>query len=241
MLDFRLTVDDSRLDREGEGDLVNRKSKIVNRPSEEVIRIGASGDLRKFLTKNFFTDWHIKWYNIPYQAKAPVYWPLQSANRCYGFVLFHEKIDKTTLYTLQRDYLDYKIKGLQQRIGDLTGEMERLQGSRRKAVARDVADLRETLTEVEAFAKTMARIVREGYEPDPNWIDDRIILRMAPLWELIPLWEKYPKKHWKRLQKGEYDWSHIALHYWPERVREACRENKSYAIAHGHPEWYDGT
>jgi hypothetical protein len=240
MLDFRLTVDDSRLDREGEGDLVNRKSKIVNRPSEEVIRIGASGDLRKFLTKNFFTDWHIKWYNIPYQAKAPVYWPLQSANRCYGFVLFHEKIDKTTLYTLQRDYLDYKIKGLQQRIGDLTGEMERLQGSRRKAVARDVADLRETLTEVEAFAKTMARIVREGYEPDPNWIDDRVILRMAPLWELIPLWEKYPKKHWKRLQKGEYDWSHIALHYWPERVREACKENKSYAIAHGHEEWYEG-
>jgi hypothetical protein len=241
MLDFRLTVDDLRLDREGEGDLVNRKSKIVNRPSEEVIRIGASGDLRKFLTKVFFTDWHIKWYNIPYQAKAPVYWPLQSANRRYGFVLFHEKIDKTTLYTLQRDYLDYKIKGLQQRIGDLTVEMDGLQGSQRKAVARDVAKLRETLTEVEAFAKTMARIVREGYEPDPNWIDDRIILRMAPLWELVPLWEKYPKKHWKRLQKGEYDWSHIALHYWPERVREACRENKSYAIAHGHPEWYDGT
>ena len=208
--------------------------------AQEVISEGTGGDLRKFLTKDFFTDWHIKWYNIPYQAKAPVYWPLQSANRRYGFVLFHEQIDKTTLYTLQRDYLDYKIKGLQQRIGDLTGEMERLQGSRRKAVARDVADLRETLTEVESFAKTMARIVREGYEPEPNWIDDRVILRMAPLWELVPLWEKYPKKHWTRLQEGEYDWSHIALHYWPERVREACKENKSYAIAHGHLEWYKG-
>jgi hypothetical protein len=86
----------------------------------------------------------------------------------------------------------------------------------------------------------MARVVREGYEPEPNWIDDRVILRMAPLWELIPLWEKYPKKHWRRLQEGEYDWSHIAMNYWPERVREACKENKSYAIAHGHPEWYEG-
>jgi hypothetical protein len=33
---------------------------------------------------------------------------------------------------------------------------------------------------------------------------------------------------------GEYDWSHIALHYWPDR------ENTSYAIAHRHPEWYAG-
>jgi hypothetical protein len=205
-----------------------------------VIRVGAGGDLRKFLSRDFFNDWHIKWYNIPYQAKAPVYWPLQSADRRYGFVLFHEKIDKTTLYTLQRDYLDYKISGLEQRIGDLTGELDGLQGSRRKAVARDVAGLRETLAEIEAFAETMARIVRGGYEPEPNWIDDRVILRMAPLWELVPLWAKYPKKHWQRLQDGEYDWSHIAMHYWPERVREACRENKSYAIAHGHPEWYEG-
>jgi hypothetical protein len=208
--------------------------------TQEVISEGAGGDLRKFLTKDFFTDWHIKWYSIPYQAKAPVYWPLQSADRSYGFVLFHEKIDKTTLYVLQRDYLDYKLNGLRQRIDDLTARMEGLEGSAQKRVARQIQDLNETLEEVEAFAKTMARVVREGYESEPNWIDDRVILRMAPLWELVPLWEKYPKKHWRRLQEGEYDWSHIAMNYWPERVREACKENKSYAIAHGHPEWYEG-
>jgi hypothetical protein len=230
--DLRLTIDDSKI--------VNRKSKIVNPPSREVIDVGAGGDLRKFLSRDFFTDWHIKWYNIPYQAKAPVYWPLQSADRSYGFVLFHEKIDNTTLYTLQRDYLDYKVSGLEQQIGDLTQDLDDKKGSERKKIARRVADLRETLAEVEAFAETMARIVREGYEPEPNWIDDRVILRMAPLWELVPLWAKYPKKHWTRLQEGEYDWSHIAMHYWPERVREACRENKSYAIAHGHEEWYEG-
>jgi len=208
--------------------------------AQEVIGEGAGGDLRQFLTKDFFTDWHIKWYSIPYQAKAPVYWPLQSADRSYGFVLFHETIDKTTLYVLQRDYLDYKLNGLRQRIDDLTARMEGLEGSAQKRVARQIQGLNETLEEIEEFAKTMARIVREGYEPEPNWIDDRVILRMAPLWELIPLWEKHPKKHWKRLREGEYDWSHIAMNYWPERVREACKENKSYAIAHGHPEWYEG-
>jgi hypothetical protein len=239
MLDFRLTIDDLRLDREGEGDLVNRKSQIANRPSEEVIRIGAGGDLRKFLERDFFTKWHVKWYSVS-RRKAPVYWPLQSARRSYGFYIFHEKLEGTTLYTLQLDYLDYKLNGLRQQIGDLTAQLEGLEGSRRKRVARDVESLGETLAEIEAFAKSMARIVREGYEPAPDWIDDGVILRMAPLWELIPIWKSEPKKYWGRLQKGEYDWSHIALHYWPERVREACRANKSYAIAHGHEEWYAG-
>jgi hypothetical protein len=207
--------------------------------SEEVITEGAGGDLRRFLSKKYFTDWHFKWYSVS-RRKAAVYWPLQSENLSYGFVLFHEKIEETTLYVLQRDYLDVKINGLRQRIGDLTARQKDLEGSARKHIARQIQELNETLEEIETFAKTMGRIVREGYEPQPNWIDDGVILRMAPLWELIPIWKKYPKKYWKRLQEGEYDWSHIAMNYWPDRVREACRENRSYAIAHGHPEWYQG-
>lgn len=27
---------------------------------------------------------------------------------------------------------------------------------------------------------------------------------------------------------------------WPERVKKACKANKSFAIAHGHEEWYEG-
>lgn len=207
--------------------------------AREVIAEGAGGDLRQFLSKKYFTDWHFKWYSVS-RRKTAVYWPVQSANLSYGFVLFHEKIDETTLYVLQREYLDYKLNGLRQRIGDLAAREQSLDGSARKRVAREIQELNGTLEEVETFAKTIDRIVREGYEPQPNWIDDGVILRMAPLWELIPIWSSEPKKYWKRLQEGEYDWSHIAMNYWPERVREACRENKSYAIAHGHPEWYEG-
>jgi len=79
----------------------------------------------------------------------------------------------------------------------------------------------------------MDRIVREGYEPAPDWIDDGVLLRMAPLWELIPIWSAEPKKHWERLQKGDFDWSHIAMRYWPDRVKEKCKADKSFAIAHG--------
>jgi hypothetical protein len=29
-----------------------------------------------------------------------------------------------------------------------------------------------------------------------------------------------------------------AMNHWTDRVPEACKENKSYAIAHGREEWY---
>jgi hypothetical protein len=215
----------------------NADTEHAIRNTRDVIEAGAGGDLRRFLERDFFTKWHVTnaWYR-----KRPVYWPLQSAKRSYGFVLFHERIDKSTLYILQRDYLDHKLNGLQLQIGDLRGQAETLSGAARKRVERQIDGAAQLLEEVTAFTQTMEQIVRDGYEPEPNWMDDGVILRMAPLWELIPIWWREPKKYWERLQRGDYDWSHIAMHYWPERVKEACKTNKSFTIAHGHEEWYEG-
>lgn len=205
--------------------------------ADAVIAAGANGDLRHFLERDYFVNYHVKqdWYR-----KRPVYWWLQSAKRSYGFVLFHEKIDAATLYVLQRDYLDAKRNGLRLEIEDLKARLATQTGRDAKQTQRRIDQAAKVLEEIDDFAKTMARIVQEGYEPQPNWIDDGVILRMAPLWELIPIWKAEPQQYWERLQAGEYDWSHIAMHYWPERVREACRSNKSFAIAHDHESWYEG-
>lgn len=202
---------------------------------QEVIAEGAKGNLRKFLSRTFFTKWHFKWYR-----KRPVYWPLQSAGRSYGFVLFHERVGRETLYSLQRDYLDYKRNAVRNTLGDLLARHEGLSGREAKRVEREIEEATKLLNELTQFSETMGRIAREGYEPEENWIDDGVILRLAPLWELIPIWYREPKKYWERLQNGEYDWSHIAMRYWPERVKEKCGTNKSFAIAHGHEEWYEG-
>jgi hypothetical protein len=42
------------------------------------------------------------------------------------------------------------------------------------------------------------------------------------------------------LAEGKYDRSHTAMRYWPDRVGEKCKTNKSYAIAHGRTELYGG-
>ena len=194
----------------------------------EVIRIGADGDLRKFLSRDFFTKHHFRWYR-----KRPVYWPLQSAKRSYGFVLFHENVDRNTLYVLQRDYLDHKLNGLRLEIGDLQGQLANLSGTARKRMERQIDSDTQLLEELTEFAKALERVVRQGYRPEDNWIDDGVILRLAPLWELIPIWRSEPKKYWRRLEGGDLDWSHIAKHYWPDRVLEKCKTNKSFAIAHG--------
>jgi len=204
--------------------------------AQEVIQQAAGGDLRKFLEKDFFTQHHIKQYR-----KRPVYWPIQSSKRSYGFVLFHEKIDRNTFYALQQEpYLPTKRRAVQLRLEELSKKVLTAQGAARKPIEKEMDELRQLAEELAQFAKDLEAITRGGYEPETDWIDDGVILRMAPLWSVIPLWKSEPKKYWEELVAGKYDWSHIAMKYWPERVKQACKKNKSYAIAHGHEEWYEG-
>jgi len=213
--------------------------------AKEVIQ-EATGDssttsLRKFLERDFLTKWHMKWYK-----KRPIYWPIQSPNRSYGFVIFHEKITKDTFYEIQRKpYLEAKINAVRYQLEEIEGQLGSAQGARRRSLEKQLDQTRKLLDELAEFAQTLERITLgsdglPGYTPEENWIDDGVILRIAPLWEVIPIWKSEPKKFWERLQDGQYDWSHIAMHYWPNRCLEQCRTNKSYAIAHGLEELYEG-
>ena len=46
-------------------------------------------------------------------------------------------------------------------------------------------------------------------------------------------WQKELKTKWAELVKGKYDWAHLAMHLWPERVVPKCATDRSLAIAHG--------
>jgi hypothetical protein len=41
------------------------------------------------------------------------------------------------------------------------------------------------------------------------------------------------KAQWDELVTGKYDWPHLAMHLWPERVVPKCAKDRSLAIAHG--------
>ena len=72
------------------------------------------------------------------------------------------------------------------------------------------------------------------YIPDLN---DGVLVNAAGLWPLLfPQWRD-PKKWWTELSaaKGrkDYDWSRLAMRYWPERVDGKCRVDASLGVAHG--------
>src|SRR5690606_4165593 len=48
---------------------------------------------------------------------------------------------------------------------------------------------------------------------------------------------------WDALCEGKYDWAHLAMHLWPERVVAKCARDRSLAIAHGLEEvfWLEGS
>ncbi len=79
---------------------------------------------------------------------------------------------------------------------------------------------------------------------NPN-LDDGVIINFAPLWRLVPqnkAWQKELKTTWDALCEGKYDWAHLAMHLWPDRVVPKCAKDRSLAIAHRLEEvfWAEG-
>ncbi len=187
--------------------------------------------LRDYLSTKFFKD-HIKRYR-----KRPVYWFLQSPQKKYGIWIFHERFTKDTLFRIQSEYVAPKIKLLESQIEDFRAKRDSSEGHEQRKAEKEISRLTEILDDVREFSKRIKKITDRGYT---HHIDDGVLINMAPLWELIPSWQSELKKAWQSLEKGDWDWSYQAMNHWPERVKEKCRKNKSYAIAHGLEDLYEG-
>ena len=181
--------------------------------------------LRTYLERTFFKE-HIKQYR-----KRPVYWFLESPKKKYGVWLFHEKMNQDTLFRIRTEYVEPKTNHLASQIAGFQIKRDASEGRERRQIEKRIGEFTEILDDVREFQKLLKYISEErGYQPH---IDDGVLLNMAPLRELIPSWQAEPKKAWLALKRGDYDWSYQAMDHWPERVKEKCKTNKSYAIAHG--------
>jgi hypothetical protein len=80
--------------------------------------------------------------------------------------------------------------------------------------------------------KEIISITSLPYKPNHN---DGVLITAAPLYKLFrhAKWRKSTEECWKALEKGEYDWAHLAYSIWPERVVKKCKKDYSMAIAHG--------
>lgn len=194
---------------------------------EEVLaRVEAEvpGDVRRWLQRDFF-PLHLKQYSKS-RRKAPIYWPLSTTSGSYTLWLYYPSLTDQTLYSAVNDFVEPRLKQVSIDATTLRGKGATRSRDDEKslealhALELELIELRDTLLQI---APT--------YRPNH---DDGVQITAAPLWKLFRYkpWQKILKDTWTKLEKGEYDWAHLAMAYWPDRVLEKCKTDKSLAIAH---------
>lgn len=163
-------------------------------------------------------------YHFQLYRKRPVYWPLQSSGRHYTVWLFHERCTRDTLFYIRNDIVEPRLRLAERGIADL-----KMRGDKDRRARKELDPLLEFADDLREFSKRLQDITDRGYTPH---IDDGVLLNAAPLHGILPSWPE-TNKAWQELEAGEYDWAQQAMEYWPERVKEKCKTNRSFAIAHG--------
>lgn len=183
-------------------------------------------DLRQWLRRNLFED-TIRRYSKS-RRKAPIYWQLATTSSGYSVWLYYHRLRRDTLYKVLNDHVRPKLLHEERRLAVLNAEG----GANPNASQRkQIAEQDGFLEELRAFHDEIARVA-PLWNPDLN---DGVIINFAPLWQLVPqhrAWQRECKACWGKLVAGDYDWAHLAMHLWPERVVPKCAEDRSLAIAH---------
>jgi hypothetical protein len=213
---------DILVDDEGHAD--DLATRVINNANR--VKVDMPEGIRGWIAKEFF-PLHIKMYSKS-RRKAPIYWQLGTPSASYSVWLYIHAFSKDTLFRVQNDYVAPKLAHEQRRLESLTSELrDGASAGQRKQLATQA----EFVEELSTFLDEVKRIA-------PLWkpnLDDGVIINFAPLWRLVPQnksWQKELKSTWDALCDGKYDWAHLAMHLWPERVLPKCAKDRSLAIAH---------
>lgn len=198
---------------------------------QEACEILGVKDLRDYFRRpaGFFED-HLKRYSKS-RRQAPIYWPLSTVSGSYTLWVYYHRLTSDTLFTAINRYVDPKIANVHRSIGEMGNKLASTTGRDATRLRSELEDAHTFLGELCDFRDELLRVAGLPYQPDLN---DGVVITAAPLHRLfrLPKWAKDTKECWEELQRGEYDWAHLAYTIWPDRVREKCRADYSLAIAH---------
>jgi hypothetical protein len=193
---------------------------------KEAAELLSTSELRSWFANDFFGP-HIKRYSKS-RRKAPIYWQFATPSGSYSVWLYIHGATGDTLF----------------RVLELVSQKLRHEESKHVALLQDAGpspspSQRRDLEQQESFLSELRGLKAEVARVSPLWqpdLDDGVLLNFAPLWRLVPQlssWQSECRNAWDKLVRGDYDWAHLAMHLWPERVVPKCKDDRSLAIAHG--------
>lgn len=183
-------------------------------------------DARRIVAKTLFPV-HIGRFSKS-RRKAPIYWQLATPSASYSVWLYIHAFGKDTMFRVQNDYVAPK----------LAHERRELEGLLADAGPSPTTAQSRAIEAQTTFVEELSALLDEVKRVAPLWdpdLDDGVILNFAPLWRLVPqnrAWQKELRAAWASLVDGDYDWAHLSMRLWPERVVPKCVKDRSLAIAH---------
>src|SRR5690606_18438530 len=183
-------------------DLVLTLEKELNIDIDSKLLVNHDSINEILLNKSFF-DFHLKTYSMSKRI-TPIYWPIGTKSGKYTIWIYYPKLNESSLYKVINELVDPKIK-------EITKEVEVLEFN---GAAKDYNDQKEFLGDLQNFKDELLRVAQLPYKPNQ---DDGVLITAAPLHNLFThtKWRKDTTACWKKLQKGEYDWAHLAYSIWP--------------------------
>jgi len=193
--------------------------------SDELVKVfGAEGLKGYFNSLKGFFETHLNLHSQS-RRQAPLYWPLQTSSGSYTLWVYYHSLNKQTLYTCVNDFVEPKLEQVEQDLNTLRGK-----SARNSQEENELEKLSDLASELRDFRDELLRLAK-FWKPNLN---DGVQITAAPLWKLFQhkAWQKKLKETWEILEKGGYDWAHLACSIWPERVLRKCHQDRSLAIAH---------
>ena len=201
----------------------------------QMLMTNKESDLRILIRSDLFQV-HIERYSKS-RRKAPIYWHLATPTASYSIWLYYHQFTRDTFFRLLNDHV---VPKLQHEERKLTSIIQDVGPNPTSSQRKEIEDQDTFIDELRTFRDEVEKVA-------PLWnpnLNDGVILNFAPLWRLVPhnrSWQGECKKTWEKLCKGDYDWTKLAIHLWPERVVPKCADDRSLAISHDLEEifWYE--
>ena len=193
---------------------------------KEAAELLGTPELRSWFASEFFGP-HIKRYSKS-RRKAPIYWQFAMPSGSYSIWLYIHRATADSLFRV----LELVSQKLRHEEGKHAALLQEAGPSPSPSQRRELEQQESFLSELRGLKAEVARVA-PIWRPD---LDDGVILNFAPLWRLVPQlssWQTECRNAWDKLSNEHYDWAHLAMHLWPERVVPKCQTDRSLAIAHG--------